>query len=204
MRIFLSVLILIFSLQSLSWADDIRDFEIEGMSIGDSALDFFLVNDIKNSITYEYLNSDKFYSFDIIDDSGRLYNAFQIHVKSNDNQYILHGVTGAITFENDAIKANEECHNKIKIIEKDIDNAFDNEKKVSRIFDAIGQAADDNFKLDPNSIRHEIMYKIENGHIWLQCTIWSKEFLERNNYFQNLKITILEDEFFDWMMNKAY
>ena len=40
-RVFLSVLILIFSLQSWTKADDIRDFEIEGMSIGDSALDYF-------------------------------------------------------------------------------------------------------------------------------------------------------------------
>ena len=41
MRNFLLILILTFSFQSLSKADDIRDFEIEGMSIGDSALDFF-------------------------------------------------------------------------------------------------------------------------------------------------------------------
>ena len=36
MRIFLSILILIFSFQSWTKADDIRDFEIEGISIGDS------------------------------------------------------------------------------------------------------------------------------------------------------------------------
>ena len=41
MRIFLSVLILIFSLQSWSKADDISDFEIEGMSIGDSVLKYY-------------------------------------------------------------------------------------------------------------------------------------------------------------------
>ena len=41
MRIFLTILILILSFQSWTKADDIRDFEIEGMSIGDSALNFF-------------------------------------------------------------------------------------------------------------------------------------------------------------------
>ena len=39
MKIFLSILILIISFQSLTKADDIRDFEIE-VSIGDSALKF--------------------------------------------------------------------------------------------------------------------------------------------------------------------
>ena len=40
MKLFLTVLILIFSLQSWTKADDIRDFEIEGMSIGVSLLDY--------------------------------------------------------------------------------------------------------------------------------------------------------------------
>ena len=38
MKIFLAVVILIFSLQSWTKADDIRDFQIEGISIGDRAL----------------------------------------------------------------------------------------------------------------------------------------------------------------------
>ena len=41
MRVFLTVLILIFSLQSWTKADDIRDFEIEGISIGESLLKYF-------------------------------------------------------------------------------------------------------------------------------------------------------------------
>ena len=47
MKIFLSILILIFSLQASIKADDIRDFEIEGVSIGDSFLEHFSKNTIK-------------------------------------------------------------------------------------------------------------------------------------------------------------
>ena len=49
MRVFLSVLIFIFSLQSFAIADDISEFEIEGISVGDSALDHFNINQIKNN-----------------------------------------------------------------------------------------------------------------------------------------------------------
>ena len=49
MRIFLTILILIFNLQSLSKADDISDFEIEGMSVGDSLLDYTNEEYIKNN-----------------------------------------------------------------------------------------------------------------------------------------------------------
>ena len=41
MRAFIAALVLIFSLQSLTNADDIRDFQIEGISVGDSLLDYY-------------------------------------------------------------------------------------------------------------------------------------------------------------------
>ena len=54
MKKFLAILILIFTLQNPSWADDIRDFQIEGMSIGDSALDYFSEKDIKKNSKNQY------------------------------------------------------------------------------------------------------------------------------------------------------
>ena len=56
MRIFLSFLILIFSFQSWTKADDIREIEIEGMSIGDSLLDFYSQEEIKNNKVDWYKN----------------------------------------------------------------------------------------------------------------------------------------------------
>ena len=46
MRIFLSLIIIIFSVQSLCKADDITDFEIEGISIGDTLLQFVTKEEI--------------------------------------------------------------------------------------------------------------------------------------------------------------
>ena len=56
MRIYLSALVLIFSLQSWTKADDISEFEIEGMSIGDSLLDYFSKDEIKSNINYDLMN----------------------------------------------------------------------------------------------------------------------------------------------------
>ena len=41
--------LLLFTLQTPSWADDISDFQIEGMSLGDSLLDYFSEEEIKES-----------------------------------------------------------------------------------------------------------------------------------------------------------
>ena len=42
LKVFLILLILIFNFQSFLKADDIKDFQIEGMSIGDSLLEYKL------------------------------------------------------------------------------------------------------------------------------------------------------------------
>ena len=62
MKKFLAILILIFSLQTPSQADDISEFEIEGISIGDSALDFFTEGQIKDN-SFDYYNDKLFRSF---------------------------------------------------------------------------------------------------------------------------------------------
>ena len=47
MKRLLFILILIVIFQSPTKADDIRDFQIEGMSIGDSLLDYLKISEIK-------------------------------------------------------------------------------------------------------------------------------------------------------------
>ena len=61
MRVFIAVLVLIFSLQSLTKADDIRDLEIEGMSVGDSLLDYYSQSEINEALKNpSYYKSKKF------------------------------------------------------------------------------------------------------------------------------------------------
>ena len=61
MRIFIAVLVLIFSLQSWTKADDISDFEIEGMSVDDSLLYYFSKEKIlKYKQKNQYPKSDKY------------------------------------------------------------------------------------------------------------------------------------------------
>ena len=55
MRVFIAVIVLIFSFQSWTKADDISDFEIDGMSVGDSALKY---------VSKETLSSNKRYMWD--------------------------------------------------------------------------------------------------------------------------------------------
>ena len=60
MRVFIASLILIFSLQSWTKADDISEFEIEGISIGDSLLSHMSKKEIKKANEKEnYLDEEE-------------------------------------------------------------------------------------------------------------------------------------------------
>ena len=62
MRLLIAVLILILNLQSWTKADDVRDFQIEGMSVGDICC-FFGKSQINNFRNYDNLPSDMRFEF---------------------------------------------------------------------------------------------------------------------------------------------
>ena len=65
MKRLLLILIFTFSFQTSSKAEGISEFEIEGISIGDSLLDHFNVNEINDNLKNVSYPSDKYLLFEI-------------------------------------------------------------------------------------------------------------------------------------------
>ena len=198
-KIFGIILIIIFGIQSWTKANDISEFEIEGMSIGDSLLNYVNKTTINTSRMYEY-NDDKFYTIDLILDNFENYYAVQIHLKKNDQKFKIYGIGGAIKFGEPGKyfpESIEQCKNQMNIIEKDIDKIFIDADKQSA--QAVGQG-----DYDPEAVRDEIYYTIKNGHIYLQCVTWGKSTKEKDYLFDNLRLTLLSLEFYKWIENEAY
>ena len=62
-------------------ADDIRDFEIEGMSIGDSALNFFSKKDLISNQKLQWYDTEVFTPIDELKlENSKTYESFQIAV----------------------------------------------------------------------------------------------------------------------------
>ena len=73
-------------------ADDIQDFEIEGISLGDSALNYFSEEEIKSNISGSY-KSDKYYPVSIDNnDVLKNFDYIQLHFKKDDNKYIVYSI----------------------------------------------------------------------------------------------------------------
>ena len=92
--------LVLFSFSAPSFADDISEFQIEGMSIGDSLLDYFSKKQIiNNKVDYSYKNND-FYAvkFDNLI-SSEIYDGGEVYLKTNDENYIIYSISGVISFK---------------------------------------------------------------------------------------------------------
>jgi hypothetical protein len=89
MRVFTVVLVLIFSFQSWTKADDISDFEIEGMSVGDSLLDYMTENQIINNDNGLYPKNSKFFELEY-NGKKNTYDHVLFHLKRKDAKYIIY------------------------------------------------------------------------------------------------------------------
>ena len=189
MKKFLAILILTLTFQAPSLANDIRDFKIEGMSIGDSALDYFSEDQIKNN-KRNYYNNDEFFPSELAYlPSFKIYDAIQITYKSEDKQYKLHGIAGFIDFPNNI----KNCNKKMKEIIKDISELFSDAKKENYKGKQPG---------DPSgkSIITKTTFSLDSGSIEITCNDWSKQI----GYLDTLRVSIKTREFDTWLRNKAY
>ena len=118
MKRFFFILILTFFFQFQIKADDIRDFQIEGMGIGESLLDYVDQKKIKKSF---YPKSKKYvrsWHNNLINSSD--YSGFQFHYKPNDKNFIIHGIDGHILYETNI----NNCYKEMIKVKKEIDNVF--------------------------------------------------------------------------------
>ena len=123
MRVFIAVLVLIFSLQSWTRADDITDFEIEGMSIGDSLLNYLSEKEIKDSMNSPYIfryPNNSYITVVTSNQSYETYNSVGVVLKVNDKNYIIKALEGIFNYGDEIHK----CYEKQKIISQDIETAF--------------------------------------------------------------------------------
>ena len=184
MRIFIPILILILSFQSLSRADDIKDFQIEGITIKDSLLNYFSIKEINNSEIQMYRIPEKFKYERIYLDNFNFKNFeyLAIDIKMNDNKYIIYGVTGMIDY-----KEKEEC----KIKQNEINNSIKSFISVDPDIITIDSEYDETGE----SKVHYISYKLNSGYIQVICHL----FAEHTKIKSGLDLSIRTNEFQNWL-----
>ncbi len=200
MRVFIAVLVLIFNLQSLTKADDIRDFEIEGMSIGDSALSFYSKNLIDNKKSY-YSGSKKYYRVTLVPTTNTdKFERIQIHILEADNSYIIHSIAGLIYYE-DKKNSKSECLKDQNEIINDISIALSATKKSEREIKKLKQ--DKTGKSTTNTIYFDFKPD-QTEFIKVGCVFYGKEFFEKKGWPDHLRLGFIISEFNKWLVQEAF
>ena len=194
MKKLILILVLTLSLQSWTKADDIRDFEIEGMSLGDSLLDYFTKKEIKNpgaNNIYFYPNSSKFYEI-VLNSNSAIYDEIQFSLKDKDNSYKIYNINGTIYFKQNISK----CFDKKNEIESDLSKIFNmNELNV---YPESGKHTVDE---TGRSTFEAVWYVFKSGdHVGIICTDYH---VDMNNQ-DSLKLLISSEEYNNFLTTEAY
>ena len=172
-----------------SKAVDSSDFQIEGISVFDNAIDHFSIEKIKKN-TRNYFRDDKFTPVDFEIYSSDLYNAIQFAFKTNDNQFKIASLNGIIDFPNNIDK----CNSKKNEIVNQVSVLFEDSAK--KIDTGVQQHPADKY-----SSYSEIRFELDSGDsIYIRCTDWSDQI----GYIDHLKVGIETKEFRNWYYNIGY
>ena len=177
-----------FSLQSWTKADDIKDFQIEGLNIGESLLNYMTIEEI-NSSKRNYTKNKRFYVVGY-DNNLKTYDQVDVYLKSNDKRYIIRTLGGVLFMDMD------QCLIKKKEVIADLREIFSNATEktyhdVPHIYDKTG-----------NSIQHQTGFLLKNDndddHIRVECMDWSKKYEDKNNWQDNFNVGVFSKEILTW------
>jgi len=182
MKILLTIFFL-FSSSSVI-ADDISDFQIEGISIGDSLLNYFSENEIKENINYNIFpgKDNKFVSVEMYSNLFEIYDFVKFIFLNKDTNYKIYSIQAGI-FQN--IKS---CKKNFKEISIDL----------SKIFTKIKKRHFNDNKINDDGLYSGYYFKFPNGAIaGTYCYDW----YAKTGWKDHLRVALYSAEFENWLRN---
>ena len=178
--------LILFSFQTSSLGSDISDVQIDGMSIGDSLLDYYSEKEIKDNVfknTYE----SKYTTTEFFDNTNtsKIYDGFYFYYKTYDKNYIIHSISAFIDYDTYIYN----CHKKVNKLDKEL-SAILNDAKRRR--DTSKHPADKSGKI----IIIQISYDLKSGDgALISYTDWSGN---KMDYPDSLEVNLYSKEFGQW------
>lgn len=184
-KLFFIIFFLLFSFQSLSKANEISEFEIEGMSIGDSLNNFVNEKDI-SAATDESYDDGKYLTKTFYKINLKNYEAIQVAYKANDKKRIIVGIGGVISYPNNI----SDCIKQMRIIDSELTNMFP--KAIKKDWGKYNNN-------DNSGHYFPITYDFEDGSTaMVSCHDWNEE----TKINDNLKVSLFETNYSNYIKQK--
>jgi len=179
--LFLIIWFLTFQNQSLS--EDIQYFKIEGMSIGDSALDYYSESQLEDNEQGWHNYSYNEYSTSYMPGKG-IYNWFLVSYKNDDDNFIIEGLVGGLEKSN---YDNKECNNKLDVATLNISKLFKNTEQKEKKFYKLTADAAQTYPFTGKSTVTSLSFNFLDGaKIILACYNIDKEAKENESFLKSI------------------
>ena len=178
----LIIFVLLFSSINHLYAKNyISGYSIGEISLGDSALLYYSVEEIKK-YSKEIYEDNLYTQFYIAsNDYNSEYDGYQIHYKSMDQNYIIEVVTGVKLIDN----FNQCVKNKEKI-----------KREIEDIFSIKGNKwTDQDYTQDGTTTSASFYYFFNGDSVDIQCTDWHSSM----PYDDSLRVSLWSAEFGEWV-----
>ena len=199
MKKLLAILVLGLFLTTPSKADDISDFQIEGMSIGDSALDYFSEKKIKKHIAPTAFTSKKYIKIRFKkgfadDDFIETYDSITFYVKKDDKKYIIASINAHINYKNGI----EKCKKQIDEIVEELSSLFNNVT-----FSGIKEQTHPSDKSGESKI-YSNYFSFKSGAEGKVACVDVSVKKEAEGKIDQLKVTLGDENYSNWLRYEAY
>ena len=184
--------ILLISFSTKIFADE-TEFQIEGMSLGDSLLDYYSEKEIKKAkakVEKSWSYKDKTYTPLSFHKKLKTYNSVQVNYKTQDDDFTIESVSGSRTYK----KNIEDCYKKQDEIVDELTGFFEDAEKL-------GYGTYEHFydKSGETTIKGVSFIFKSGAEVLIQCTDWSKKFTRKKKWHDELRISIDTKEFLDFL-----
>jgi len=189
MKKFLAILVLGLFLITPSQADDIRDFQIEGMSIGDSLLDYFTEKQILDKRKNWF--NDNEYTITVFEDKTfKSYDKLQIVYKTNDIEKKIAAIDGLVDYVD------------INLCYKKLDDEAQKIKSVVKNLKDLGKETyKHNADKSGKSLTTDYSFVSENfDEVQVACYDYSESFGAQDHF----RVGIRTISYRKFLRNKAY
>ena len=181
-----SFIILILILQNPLSAENIRDFKIEGIGIGVSALNYFNEKQLEDGEQGWHNYSYKEYSTSLVSGKG-IYDWFLVSYRSDDDNFIIEALVGGLEKTN---YDNKECNKKLDNVASNMSEAFTNTRQDKKIYE-LKTDASRTYPFTGKSTVTSLSFNFKDeGEIILECYKMDK----KNNQNDSLMTTILSQK----------
>tara|TARA_B100001063_G_scaffold185103_1_gene174824 strand:- start:685 stop:1302 length:618 start_codon:yes stop_codon:yes gene_type:complete len=197
------ILFLVLSFNSASSANELKEFEIAGFSLGESLLDYFDKSDIKNELKseYTYFYKDNKYAVlgvgDGVDYNLSMkfenYDELALTVRPDDKKFIIYSVSGDIFCKDNIKKCLSQQKEIVSELEDFLGSEFESWEKPHSV-DPSGKSM-----VYGNNITYA-----DGSDIAVDVYQWSDKMKQENNFPDTLQVSMSTKEFSNFLMHEAY